>query len=213
MRVALKEDDINVISHSLPGNDRNVVVLNVFYRLRHGVTHYDSLIKAGTQGNRWFIHFRNRQFAAIYEAYDADPYNFFPELMDRFTSSISKIFFISLPLFALVLHVLYIRHRKKYYYVSHSIFALHFYSVAFIFLVPYIAIARYVLQYYFVWIVQVAILTGIFIYLLVAMKRFYKQGWFKTFIKFSILSFTTLIMIVLIMAGIFLNSFMSMAAH
>lgn len=213
MRVALKEDDVNAISHSLPGDDRNVVVLNVFYRLRHGVAHYDSLIKAGTEGNRRFIHFRNRQFAAIYEAYDAEPYNFFPELMERFTSSISKIFFISLPLFAFVLYLLNIRHRRQYYYVSHSIFALHFYSVAFIFLVPYIAIARYVLEYYFVWMVQVAILTGIFIYLLVAMKRFYKQGWGKTFFKFLILSFTTLLMISLIIIGIFLNSFMSMAAH
>jgi hypothetical protein len=216
MRIANKADNVEIISETITdehNENRSIVIFNVYDKLRYGVKHYDSLVKSGAEPKSWFVQFRRRQLAAIYEAYEADPYNFFPELWGRFTSSVSKIFFISLPLFAFVLHLLNTRHRKQYYYVSHSIFALHFYSVAFIFLIPYIAISPWVLVYEFVWMVQSAILLGVFVYLLVAMKRFYRQGWIKTFFKFSILSFTTIIMILLIIAGIFLNSFMSMAAH
>jgi hypothetical protein len=212
MRIAENEDNFNILTESIPGDPKSIVILNVQNKLRHGVHSYDSLITAGGEEPGWFKHFRRRRLAAIYEAYNAEPYNFFPELIDRFTSSLSKIFFISLPLFAFILLLLNIRHRKQYYYVSHSIFSLHYYSVVFIFLIPLFAFNSIYADFAVIDWVQMAIIIGMFVYLLVAMKRFYKQGWVKTSIKFLILSFLTFLLIIFIAAGLFMSTFMSMAA-
>jgi ABC-type multidrug transport system permease subunit len=69
--------------------------------------------------------------------------------------------------------------RRKRYYVEHLIFGFHFHAFAFIIL-GIIALAYFEIPE---WLLGILIFT-IFAYLFLAMKRFYQQGIFKTFVKF-----------------------------
>lgn len=86
-----------------------------------------------------------------------------------------------MPAVALSLKILYI--RRKRYFVEHLTFLFHFHAFVFFLSSIVLIIAKY---YDHNW---VYIIAGSYapIYLYLAMKRFYKQGWIKTFIKFWIL--------------------------
>lgn len=209
-----KSNDVNdfqIYSEDFDG--QNYPVMFVPYKCRHGVKGFDSInkIQPSRSPARQYL---GRRLAAIFERYEMDPYNFFPEFVRRLYHSLSKIFFISLPLFAFFLYLLYIRRKNNHYYVTHAIFSLHYYSVAFIFIFLAMLSNRLPnsVSYIIVSSLQMFIFIGLFLYLLVAMKRFYKQGWIKTLLKFSVLSVCTVVMLATILLGLLLNSFMSMAA-
>ncbi|EAQ40694.1 hypothetical protein [Polaribacter sp. MED152] len=89
--------------------------------------------------------------------------------------------FIFLPFFTLFLKFYFI--RRKYTYVDHLIFVFHvqtvffmLFSIYFIFLIFHVTPA--------VWVFLILFL----IYLYLAMKKFYQQGYFKTFLKFILLN-------------------------
>jgi hypothetical protein len=49
--------------------------------------------------------------------------------------------------------------------------------------------------------------------LYMAMLRFYNQHWFKTLVKFSILSFSIMVVVLIIALSLLVNSFFAMGAH
>jgi len=114
-------------------------------------------------------------------------------------SYISISLFVLLPLFTLFLKLYYI--RRKYTYVEHLVFVFHTQTVFFL-----LSIIFY-LAYYFKpkdYIAGVFLLLFI-IYLYLAMRRFYQQGRFKTFLKFILVNFSFFIVSiigVIIIAGI-----------
>ncbi len=173
---------------------------------------YDSVQATlpGSQRDGYLKRFVVHSGIAMNKAYEEDPYNFTPAAVNGFYHSFSKIFFISLPLFALWLYLLYFRRRKQYYFVSHAIFSIHIYCVAFIFLtvsfLPFLADN---------WPdeVNTAVAVGLLLYLYVAMLRFYKQGWFKTFLKFLILTFVMCNILLVVVIGLLLNSFLHAGVH
>lgn len=83
-----------------------------------------------------------------------------------------------MPAVAMVLKLLYA--RRKRFFVEHLTFLFHFHAFAFLLGALFIIVASYFGDngLYFL------LLFGIPLYLLVGMLRFYKQGFFKTFIKF-----------------------------
>lgn len=108
------------------------------------------------------------------------------------------MFFI-LPIFALILKLLY---RKRGRYTYHLVFS--FYYFAFIFTVFTLLVAiNYVVDIPVS--IDVFIVFSIFTYLIIALKRFYKQGWFKSFIKGSLATmvFFPILMIVSIIVLFF----------
>ncbi len=99
------------------------------------------------------------------------------------TARISWMIFLSLPLFALVLKLLYI--RRKRYYVEHLIFGFHFHSFAFLLLGLYLTLMRWLPSWF-----SAAAPIAIVIYLLLAMKKYYGQGKRKTFFKYLLMLFS-----------------------
>lgn len=96
--------------------------------------------------------------------------------------------FIFLPIFTLFLRFIYI--RRKFTYVEHLIFVFHTQTVFFLLLTLFFILWLYTHN---------TSIVGIFIilfllYLLIAMKRFYQQGYIKTFIKFCIINNVFMIM-------------------
>jgi hypothetical protein len=85
--------------------------------------------------------------------------------------------FVLLPLFALLLKLLYIRRGR--YYAEHFVFALHLHAFFFI-----VFILIFLLPWTRLDLLMVAWLVG---YTWLAMKRVYRQGWFRTTLKWWIL--------------------------
>jgi len=78
-----------------------------------------------------------------------------------------------------------VRQRRKFYFVDHLVFSLAFHSFVFTLLIVAIGAAQIlagggVARLFF---------AGVALYLLVAMKRFYDQGWVISIVKFAAVSF------------------------
>lgn len=113
--------------------------------------------------------------------------NWIRNLLDKFFHSFPYLLFVSLPLFALFLKLLYIR-RKEYYFADHGIFLVHLYIFTFVIILITIGLSKlgnYTDWSIFDWIIGLLLTYGVY-YTIVAMKRFYKQGWTKTILKFFI---------------------------
>lgn len=181
-----------------------------FYKpyLYGGAKAYDSLHKNDKYPQSWLDRFAGRTFASAAYTYARGPNEFMNRFRERMVHSFSKIFFISLPIFAFILWLVYIRRRNTFYYVSHVIFALHFYCIAFllILLIAFMVSADSIPA-----LPVVAVIISVFVYLYIAMLRFYKQGWFKTLIKFFIVSTCMVALLTGLTLIFFIHSFISTA--
>ena len=105
--------------------------------------------------------------------------------------------FFLLPVFALLLKLLYI--RKDYFYSEHLVFSIYYYNFF------YLAGSIENLLNQISWLEWAGTLIGfwIFFYALFAMKRVYQQSWRKTIFKFVLLTFTFLFCL---MIGVIINA-------
>ena len=87
--------------------------------------------------------------------------------------------FMLVPLFALMIKVLYWRTRR--YYAEHFVFALHVHAFSFL-LFTAIFLLKNVQES-----VALALFCWVAIYPLFALRRAYGQGWIKTIIKYAVL--------------------------
>jgi len=101
------------------------------------------------------------------------------------TTWIPRILFALLPAYALLLAVFYWRQRRKFYFVDHLIFSLSVHTFLFVVLIVDIGLAQIVPADIVAWLTLIAL--GVYIF--IAMKRFYEQGWVWTTIKFGAVSF------------------------
>lgn len=151
---------------------------------------YDSILKAGVKKHNWI----ERQF--IYKEIDLNEkyHNNSKEISAAFKSkllhSLPQMLFISLPLIALILKLIYYR-RKQYFYVNHAIFSIYLYIFLFMSILALFAIGKLKDHFHLgiFNILSILIGLGIFIYEYVALKYFYKQGKLKTFLKFILFNF------------------------
>lgn len=113
----------------------------------------------------------------------------------RFSREISQnvpgMLFFFLPLFAIALRVLHYGSGRTY--VEHLLFCAHCHSAFFIVLTfqTLTMLPRQALAWAEpLWsIVDLAVLLYVVTYLLMALRRFYEEGWLSTYIKFLILAF------------------------
>jgi len=115
------------------------------------------------------------------------------EFGKAFLDNFSKVLFFLLPVFALLLKLLYI--RKDYFYSEHLVFSIYYYN--FFYLAGSLQILSNFVENISVlsWIGNV-VGIWIIVYLLLAMKRMYGQSWRKTILKFFIFGFLFLICLV-----------------
>ncbi len=121
-----------------------------------------------------------------------------------------------MPALALILKLLHI--RRKRYYVEHLIFSFHYNAFFFFLIVIGILTNRNfwedgVAQNFSISIdssfVPGLIPAVLFIYLYLAMRRVYGQGYFKTFVKYAILNFAYLLVFVFFLSVfVLVNAFL-----
>jgi hypothetical protein len=114
-------------------------------------------------------------------------------LMEAFEENAPVGVFFMMPLFAFMLKLLYA--RRKRFYVEHFVFALHVHSFAF-------------LMFTLMMVLRVGWINGLMgawflVALFIAMKRVYGQGWLRTLLKFGMLAWAYLF---ILMAGVMVTT-------
>lgn len=172
------------------------------------VAQYDSVQQSlpAEKRNSWLARVFLRRTLMLKEKYkDISMQN---ALLGKFLHTFPQILFLSLPLFAFLLKLLYSR-RKQFFYVDHGIFSVHLYIFCFLTFLAIIGLNE--LDDWLNWgwlsVVKVILPISISFYLYKAMRNFYQQRRAKTFWKFILLSFSALLMFVFLFAVFFIFSF------
>jgi hypothetical protein len=95
-------------------------------------------------------------------------------LNEGFKKYLPNMIFAMLPVFALILYLLYIRSGR--FYAEHLIFAFHFHAFVFVAMALMTLAPKAVSQIFSIWI---------FVYLFLAMRRVYGESGLRTAAKFS----------------------------
>ncbi len=170
---------------------------------------YDSIQDALPPGEKdgWLKAQWNRKAIDLSERFKHDRGSFVNKVFDLALHKLPYLLFVSLPFFALILKLLYIR-RKEFYYADHGIFSIHHYILSFILLLFVFLWGKMSeITGWGIWTV-LTIITVIAwpVYLFLAMRRFYGQGVLKTFVKFLILNITAFFILVVLLIFFFLFS-------
>ncbi len=139
----------------------------------------DSLKTAAAKGGT-----QSQFFAALLKIKDNQA-----EFKKKLYQNLPKMMFVLMPLIALFLKLLYARSRR--FLTEHFIFTLHYHAMLFV-----VMLFVMLLQFggkYLHWLSPLSAEAGtvagwyMVIYLFLAMRFFYGQGWGKTFFKFCLL--------------------------
>lgn len=160
------------------------------------------------QRDQWIQRAIQRRLIIVDEKYSGDYSKFNKALFEHAIHSLPKMLFVSMPLFALILSLLYIR-RKQFYYVNHLVFTIHLFVFAFLILLLIFSVNK--LQKVtgindFEWISGL-LWVYMFFYLYKAMRRMYQQERAKTMIKYFLLLFTAFFINAILFVGLFSYSF------
>jgi hypothetical protein len=158
----------------------------------------------------WFESSLVKKTIELNDKFKDDKFKFGEALMEQFQHYFSRMLYISLPMFALFLWVLY-RRNKNHYFVDHLIFSIHIYCAFFIVL---FALKLFNLSTEYIFHKPpfgiAAVITSVlmFFYLYKALRNHFNQSRAKTVLKFSILNIlTAILMAVLMLAFILLSLF------
>ena len=131
------------------------------------------------------------------EKFKESPEEFGKAFKQMFLQNLPNVFFFLLPIFALLLKLLYI--RRDFYYSEHLVFSIYYYN--FIYLAGSIALLASYIPW-IGWAAQPGFYVWSAIYFYLGMKHMYRQGSGKTVVKYllfgSLFSFC-------LMLGIFIN--------
>ena len=105
--------------------------------------------------------------------------------MAKILEYISWAFFVLLPIFALILKLVYIRRKQNY--MRHLIFSIHIHS--FIFIVLTFIVALYLLLDSNLGTITSILLLSVPLYFIIAIKKFYGQSILKVIVKFFAVTF------------------------
>jgi hypothetical protein len=165
---------------------------------------YDSAQKAlpPDQRDGWLKRKISTKKIELNLRYQKEQGNLFREMLNNYVHNCPKVLFISLPLFALLLKLLYIR-RKQFYYVDHGIFSVHLYIFSFLLLLVLFginALQNHTGWRWLDWLFLFIILYPIF-YNYKAMRRFYGQSRRKTILKYILLFILSFFVQLIIFTG------------
>jgi hypothetical protein len=172
---------------------------------------YDSVQNVLPPGKKdgWLTGLWNKKAVYLNEKYKYNQAVSLEMISDSLLHRLPYLLFVSLPFFALILRLLYVRKRKQFYYTDHAIFSVHHYIISYILLLFILIWSKMShITGWGVWdlLMFVTILAWP-VYLYLAMKRFYGQGHGKTVIKFILLNITAYFLLIILMLFFLLFSF------
>jgi hypothetical protein len=176
----------------------------------HSVHEYDSVQRALPEKERdgWLMQQIYRKVIGVNDHYKGNESKLMTDVINKFLHSIPYLLFVSLPLYAMFLKLLYIR-RKQFYFADHAVFLIHLYIFTFLFMLLFFGVDKLEDNINWGWfgsVKTILILVGLF-YTIKAMKNFYLQRWGKTIMKFILFNFLCLITAVFLFGVFFVFSF------
>ena len=193
------DDQQTIINITSDTTDVDIKSVNKIERRQKYDSLQSTLLPADRDG--WLIRKLKYREYALEEAYMSNPKEFASRAIAAYSQHFSQVFFLLLPVFAFVLWLLYVRHDIFYY--EHLVFSICFYN--FFFIAGSLGMIAESISWT-QWLGAI-IEFGIFVYLLLAMKRTYNQSWPKTILKYG--AFITLFGIC-IAIGLLLNLFVTL---
>ncbi len=160
---------------------------------------YDSLLKSGKVKDNWIERKLQYKEFEMNEKYHGNQNEIVKAFINNLFHSFPQMLFLSLPLFALMLKLLYKRH-KDFYYVSHAIFSIQYYVFVFIMMLLIILLQQ-INEGLHISILDwlcIGIFFLVFFYLYKAMRNFYRQRRAKTILKFVLLNLMMVFVIALL---------------
>jgi hypothetical protein len=170
---------------------------------------YDSVQKTLAPGARdgWLRRMIARKGIAANEKYRGNWKGGTDQLTNVFLHNLPYLLFLSLPFFALILRLLYIR-RRQFFYADHIIFSLYHYIFSFMLLLTAFGLAGlsdWTGWKFFKYMVVLLFIAGP-VYLFLSMKIFYRQGIGKTLLKSVVLLTLAFAVLVVLLILFFLLS-------
>tara|TARA_R110002111_G_scaffold66446_6_gene108293 strand:+ start:1667 stop:2746 length:1080 start_codon:yes stop_codon:yes gene_type:complete len=145
----------------------------------------------------WLMRKLYAQMLKFYKAKDAG------NIISTFYDTVPIALFFVLPIFALILKLFYYR---KGPYAYHLVFSFYYFS--FVFTVLTIIFGVNLIYEISNWI-DFLIALSCFMYLFIAIKRFYNQGWFLSFIKTTLTTMVFFPFVFIVAISILVFSFMN----
>jgi hypothetical protein len=141
---------------------------------------YDSAQKALPESARdgAIEYYFKKRIAKVNERYNNKGASFSKDFSENFFANVPRIFFVLLPVFALLLKLLYV--RRDYFYSEHLVFSIYYYNFFFLAGSVYMLLNLIPVIENFTWLLGLWIV----LYLLFSMKNMYKQSWRKTIFKY-----------------------------
>lgn len=124
------------------------------------------------------------------------------QAMAKILEYISWAFFLMLPIFALILKLIYIRRKRNY--MRHLIFSIHIH--AFIYVVMIVNVSMYMIFSGNIEAITAMLMLAVPVYFIIAMKKFYGQSVGKVFLKFMVASFFYNIIFIVVVLSAVLNA-------
>jgi hypothetical protein len=169
----------------------NYYSVNQDGRRYNSLEQFDSIQNSLPDSSRanWVQRLAIKKYFSIRDKSNGRMVNVTEAIKEDFIHRLPMLVFISLPLCALILKLLY--RRRRFYYSDHAVFTLYQYIAGFILMLLMFTVGRLEEKSgwdVFNWLLAILFAYGGF-HLLRSMKTFYAQGWSKTILKFVLLNF------------------------
>jgi hypothetical protein len=162
---------------------------------------YDSIEKTLPPDKRdgWIMRRLNKKQIELNDKYGDNPNEAAKKLAIGVLHRLPYMLFVSLPLFAWILNLVYIR-RKQFYFADHGVFTIHLYVFSFIILLLVFGLGKLeeITGWDFLSVIVGILFFGLFFYLYKAMRKFYGQKRSKTFLKFILVSIISFVMMMIL---------------
>ncbi len=152
-----------------------------------------------------------KQGITLKQKYKGNNFEIGKAVLEQFEHYFSRILYISLPIFAFFVWLLY-RRNKEHYFVDHLIFSIHIYCAFFIilFVVKVIDnLYEYFMHKPFTFF-DISVAFVLFFYLYKSLRNHFHQSRSKTIFKFIILNILTFILMSSLMMAFLLLSFFNL---
>ncbi len=196
------------------GNNNNVNILNFSSKdtTYKSVEAYDSVQKQlpASQKDNWIQQRFAKQNLHLKEKYHNDGKAILEAILAKFKHMFPQMLFVSLPLFALMLKLLYVR-RKNFFYVNHVVYTIHLYCGTFIIILAGIltdSLVKLMYEKENGWVNGIFTLATLFFWYK-SMRNFYEQRRAKTILKYCLVFFLSCFIMALIFTIFFIFSAMA----
>lgn len=181
-------------------------------RLPRTIEAYDSIQHSLPKHEQdgWLMRYISHKGIDLNAKYNGDAKEFQQKFLEHIIHSIPKMMFVSLPLVAFFLMLLYLR-RKQFYYVNHGILIIHVYIAVYILLLvaKLFGWLSHISHWGVFHVFESIVYVVIFYYIYKSLRVFFGQSRGKTLVKYFLFLLMVAVLFAFLGAGFAVNSLLN----